>query len=335
LIDLDAGRSDGVIGRPAIRFHRVNPGQLEPITGPAGEGRIPGRAGFAYDGSMNSTTRHPVLIGCSGWSYPDWVGPLYPPGLHQDEFLEYYADRFPVVEVDSTFYRPPTRSMVRAWCDRTPESFRFALKVPRVISHEKQLKDCQGEVEGFLDSIDPLGEKLSCALLQLGYFNRSAFGTQAEFLDVLDPFLGRWPMDRVPLAVEVRNPRWVGPELASVLESHGAALTLTEQSWMPSPREVAERLDPVTGPLAFVRLLGDRQGIERITTSWDRIVVDRSAELAETAGVVRAMARRVPVVVFAANHYAGFSPETVRQLRRLLEIPDPLPPERPRRTLFD
>jgi uncharacterized protein YecE (DUF72 family) len=156
-----------------------------------------------------------------------------------------------------------------------------------------------------------------------------------EFLDVLDPFLGRWPTGRVPLAVEVRNARWVGPELASMLESHGVALTLTEQSWMPSPGEVAGRMDPVTGPLVFVRLLGDRQGIERITTTWDRIVVDRSAELAETAEVLRSMARRVPVHVFVANHYAGFSPETVRQLRRLLKIPDALPPDRPRKTLFD
>lgn len=284
---------------------------------------------------MNSTTEHPILIGCSGWSYPDWVGPFYPPGLHQGDFLEHYADHFPVVEVDSTFYRPPTRQMVRSWRDRTPEGFLFALKVPRVITHDKQLKGCQEEVDGFLTSIEPLGEKLGCALLQLGYFNRSAFGTLEEFLEVLDGFLGRWPTGRVPLAVEVRNPRWVGTELASVLTSHGAALTLTEQSWMPRPKAVAEQIDPVTGPLVFVRLLGDRQGIERITTTWDRIVVDRTEEMAETAGVLKSLARRVPVFVFANNHYAGYSPETARMLRTLLGIPEPIPPDRPRRTLFD
>ncbi|RUL89722.1 DUF72 domain-containing protein [Tautonia sociabilis] len=284
---------------------------------------------------MNSSIEHPLLIGCSGWSYPDWLGPFYPPGLHEGDFLEYYADRFPIVEVDSTFYRPPSARMVRSWRDRTPDQFTFALKVPRVITHEKLLKGCEEEVDGFVSSLEPLGEKLACALLQMGYFNRSAFGTRDEFLEVLDRFLSRWPMSRVPLAVEVRNAQWVGPELAGVLEAHGAALTLTEQAWMPSPREVADRIDPVTGPFAFVRLLGDRQGIERITTTWDRIVIDRSAELAETAGVIRQLVRRVPVFVFANNHYAGFSPETARQLRGLLGLPEPTPPDRPRRTLFD
>ena len=101
------------------------------------------------------------------------------------------------------------------------------------------------------------------------------------------------------------------------------------------PAEVAAKLDPVTGPFSFVRLIGDREAIEKITTTWDKIVVDRSTGLVETAGVIRDVARRVPVVVFANNHYAGYSPETVRQLRGLLKIPEPQPPERPRTTLFD
>ena len=176
---------------------------------------------------MNTDDGHPILIGCSGWSYPDWEGPFYPPGPDAGDYLEYYADRFPAVEVDSTFYRPPTARMVRSWRDRTPEGFRFALKVPRVITHEKMLKGCDEEVDGFLSSIEPLGPKLGCALLQMGYFNRSAFGTLEAFLDVLDAFLGRWPTRRVPLAVEVRNARWVGPELAAVLQEHDACLTLT------------------------------------------------------------------------------------------------------------
>lgn len=285
---------------------------------------------------MNTTTaNHPILIGCSGWSYPDWEGVFYPPGLQSSEALSFYADRFPIVEVDSTFYRPPTPGMVRSWAERTPREFRFALKVPRAITHDKLLKDCDEEVEGFVSSILGLGEKLSCALLQMGYFNRSAFGTQSDFLKVLDTFLARWPSGQIPLAVEVRNARWINTELASVLTSHGAALTLTEQSWMPTPRQVADQLDPLTGPFAFIRLLGDRQGIERVTTTWDRTVLDRSAELAETADVIQTLAQQAPVYVFANNHYAGHSPETVRQLRRFLALPDPSPPDRPRWTLFD
>ena len=280
-------------------------------------------------------TRHPILIGCSGWSYPDWNGPFYPDGTDPGDSLAYYADRFPVVEVDSSFYRPPTPSMVRAWFKRTPSGFKFALKVPQVITHQKQLQDCAEEVDGFVSSVEPLGEKLACALLQMGYFNKGAFGSLDAFLPVLDDFLAAWPYRKVPLAVEIRNPRWVVPEFADVLRRHNATLTLTDQKWMPTPAEVARKLDPVTGPLAFVRLIGDREAIEKVTTTWGKTVVDRSADLADAADLIGAMATRVPVFVFANNHYAGHSPETARQLRALLEIPDPVPPPRPRTTLFD
>lgn len=280
-------------------------------------------------------TANPIWIGCSGWSYPDWAGPFYPEGMAAGEYLEWYADRFPIVEVDSTFYRVPSKGMVQGWKDRTPDGFRFALKVPQAITHQKMLKGSEAEVDGFVASILPLGKKLTAALLQLGYFNRGAFGSLDEFLDVLDPFLARWPHDEVPLAVEVRNPRWVTPKLAEVLRDHGAALTLTEQTWMPRPSEVARLVDPVTGPLGFVRLLGDRESIEKVTTTWDKVVVDRSADLAENVEVIRSMADRVPVAVFLNNHYAGHSPATARDLRKLLGQPEPAPPQRPRTTLFD
>ena len=283
---------------------------------------------------MKSSTPR-ILVGCSGWSYPDWVGPFYPEGMEAGDFLEFYADRFPIVEVDSTFYRPPSARMVKGWRDRTPEDFRFALKVPKVITHEKALRDCREEVEGFVSSLSPLGDKLFCALLQLGYFNRGAFATEGAFLEVLDPFLEAWPHDEVPLAVETRNPRWVNEDLMAVLKTHNTAFTLTEQKWMPSPAEVFDRLDPVTGPIGFVRLLGDREAIEKITTTWNREVIDRSAEMDETAGILGKIALQVPVAVFVNNHYAGFSPATAGALRHRLGLPEPSPPERPRTTLFD
>ena len=281
------------------------------------------------------TPAKPVWIGCSGWSYPDWVGPFYPDGMAADEYLAWYAGRFPIVEVDSSFYRVPSAGMVRGWRDRTPDEFRFVLKVPQAITHQKQLRDCEADVATFVAAIKPLGGKLTAALLQLGYFNKGAFASLDAFLDVLDPFLSRWPIADVPLAVEVRNPRWVTPQLAEVLRDHGASFTLTDQTWMPPMAEVLDRIDPVTGPLGLVRLLGDREAMERITTKWDSVVLDRSADLDATAGIVASMAARVPVAVFANNHYAGHSPATARDLRARLHLPEPVPPPRVRTTLFD
>jgi uncharacterized protein YecE (DUF72 family) len=282
-----------------------------------------------------SHSKNPILIGCSGWSYADWEGPFYPEGMDSGEYLSWYADRFPIVEVDSTFYRVPTRRMVQGWRNHTPPGFRFALKVPQVITHKKQLDACEKDVEEFVAAIEPMGDKLSCALLQLGYFNREQFPSLEAFLEILDPFLASWPHDAVPLALETRNPRWVGPELAGVLRRHKTALTLTLQKWMPRPSDVMARLDAATGPMSYFRLVGNREAVEKLTTTFNRIVLDRSEELAECARSIEEMARRVPVIVFANNHYAGFAPETARDLHRRLGLPEIVPPPRARTTLFD
>ena len=80
-----------------------------------------------------------IRIGTCGWSYKDWVGHFYPQGLAPADYLRYYADRFPIVEVDSSFYRSPSKKMVQAWRDKTPDGFAFSLKVPQTITHEKVL----------------------------------------------------------------------------------------------------------------------------------------------------------------------------------------------------
>lgn len=277
----------------------------------------------------------PILIGCSGWSYPEWDDAFYPGGMDPSDYLGWYADRFPIVEVDSTFYRVPTRRIVHGWRNHTPAAFRFALKVPQAITHQKQLQGCEKDVAEFAAAVEPLGEKLSCALLQMGYFNREQFSSLEAFLEILDPFLADWPHAAVPLAIETRNPRWVVPELTEVLRRHNTSLTLTLQKWMPRPAEIIARLDPVTGPMCYFRLIGNRDAIEKLTPTFNKIVVDRSEELAECSATIEQMAGRVPVVVFTNNHYAGFAPETVRTLQRMLGIPELIPPARPRTTLFD
>ena len=126
----------------------------------------------------------------------------------------------------------------------------------------------------------------------------------------------------VAVAVEVRNRNWLGRDYLDCLRRHGAAAVLVVQSWMPSPAEVIERFDVVTGPFAYVRLLGDRQGIEAITTTWNKIVVDKSDELRRTAAAIQRVAQRVPVLAFVNNHYAGYAPETAEMLRQFLSAPE-------------
>jgi uncharacterized protein YecE (DUF72 family) len=265
---------------------------------------------------MASTT-HAIRIGTCGWSYKDWVGLFYPTGLSPADYLPYYAQRFSIVEVDSTFYRSPTKKMVQGWRDKTPNGFSFSLKVPQTITHEKVLVDCAGEVEEFVSAARLLGDKLLCCVLQFAFFNRAVLPSLDSFLQRLAAFLECWPKD-VQLAVEIRNKGWIGEEFASFLRQHRAVWVLSDQAWMPSPLALAENFDVATGPFAYIRLLGDRQLVDSRTKTLDHVVVDRSAEIASDAKAIRSLSVRVPVVTFVNNHFAGYAHDTIRDLQEAL-----------------
>jgi uncharacterized protein YecE (DUF72 family) len=228
------------------------------------------------------------------------------------------AQHYPVVEVDSTSYRAPSRKMVEGWRERTPPGFGFSLKVPQSITHEKMLLDCGQEVEAFLSAARLLGDRLLCCCLQFAYFNRGKFSSLNAFLDRLEPFLAAWPAD-VPFAVEVRNKNWMTPALADCLRRHNAVWVLPDQVWMPSPLSVVQRpdLDVVTASFAYLRLLGDREAVDALTMTLDHIVIHRGPEVEMGARAIQVLQQRVPVVAFVNNHYAGYAPETVRQLAAL------------------
>jgi uncharacterized protein YecE (DUF72 family) len=258
-----------------------------------------------------------IRIGTCGWSYKDWVGPFYPQGLNAADYLPFYSERLPIVEVDSSFYRSPTRKMVQGWRDKTPEGFAFSLKVPQTITHEKVLVDCAAEVDEFVSAVRLLGGKLLCCTLQFAFFNRAVLSSLARFLERLAVFLERWPAD-IQLAVEIRNKDWIGEEFAGFLRLRRVVWVLSDQAWMPSPLALAENFDVVTGPFAYIRLLGDRQLVDSRTRTLDHVVVDRSAEIASDAKAIRSLSVRVPVVTFVNNHFAGYAHDTIRDLQEAL-----------------
>src|SRR5689334_14212259 len=85
-----------------------------------------------------------VWIGTSGYSYPDWVGGFYPAGTRPGKMLAYYSRVFPLVELNFTFYRPPTADMLARLAAQTPAGFRFLVKIPRTLSHEQSPRDLPG-----------------------------------------------------------------------------------------------------------------------------------------------------------------------------------------------
>jgi uncharacterized protein YecE (DUF72 family) len=264
--------------------------------------------------------QHPVRVGTCGWSYADWCGVFYPNDLPPGEYLPYYAEHFQIVEVDSTFYRSPSPKMVAGWRQKTPEGFGFSLKVPQTITHEKVLLDCRKERDEFLAAARLLEDKLLCCVLQFAFFNKKAIPDLAAFLDRLDPFLAEWPTD-VPVAVEIRNKHWFEPEFTDCLRKHNAVWCLSDQAWMPSPLYVAQRMDPITGPFGYIRLLGDRAEVDRLTSTLDHTVIDRTDQIYADAQAIRRISERVPVYTFVNNHFAGYAHDTVQKLREALSQP--------------
>ena len=233
------------------------------------------------------------------------------------DFLSYYATRFDTVEVDSTFYRTPAISTVKGWYEKTPPGFLFAAKVPQIITHEKMLADCDEDFQLFLKAMDCLGEKLGPLLLQFGYFNRNVFAGVNDFLARLTPFLKKIP-NGYRFAVEIRNKHWLVPPFLDALRERNIALALIDQSWMPGPKQLFERLDPITADFAYVRWLGDRKAIEEKTKIWNRIILDRTSDLRDWAEVLKKVSeRKIQILAFANNHYAGFGPGTLEEFRRL------------------
>jgi uncharacterized protein YecE (DUF72 family) len=262
-----------------------------------------------------------ILLGTSAFTAAGWEGSFYPRGMQPRDFLSYYATQFPTVEVDSTFYRTPSVSTVTGWYEKAPPDFIFAAKVPQVITHEKVLVDCEAEFDEFIGRMDLLDDKLGPLLLQFPYFNKSAFKSVGEFLSRLRFFLKRaQPMFTCRFVVEIRNKHWLDARFADLLREYNVALALIDQDWMPSIHEVLEKIDPITTDFTYVRWLGDRKGIEELTTTWDKTIIDRTSELETWVEVFKKfVARNIKIFGYANNHYAGHAPETVRLFQKLWE----------------
>ena len=253
----------------------------------------------------------PLYLGTSSWSSEDWRGTIYPADAKSSDYLTHYAKRFSAVEIDMTFYRIPTPAMIHAWNQRTPDGFRFAAKIPQVITHEKVLRDCQHELQQFTEVMGLLGDKLGPLLFQFPYFSKRQFANAQAFLECLEPVLAQLP-DRFRFAVELRNRWWITGRLLDLLRAHGVALALTDHPWMPPIEELLRRHDVVTADFAYIRWLGDRQAMEATTQKWDHLVVDRTQDTKTWVTVVRQLlARDLTVYGFYNNHYAGHSPGSI------------------------
>src|ERR1700746_2173407 len=183
-----------------------------------------------------------IRLGTSSFTADGWNGAFYPKGMKSANYLRYYSTRFDTVEVDSTFYRCPTIEAVNNWALKTPAGFIFSLKVPRTITHEKVLVECDKEFEEFIGAAHVLGEKLGPIVFQFPFFNENVFDSPVKFLFRLKPFLkGLERLGKRKYVIEIRNKHWLKPRLLDLLREHNVALVLQDLSRMPGPAELFEK----------------------------------------------------------------------------------------------
>jgi len=131
-----------------------------------------------------------VFLGTSGWSYKEWEGVFYKKG--EKRKLRAYSQVFKTAEIDSTFYRNPSKGMVIGWLKYSPSDFLFSAKLPKLITHTKRLGlkgDFKADLDAFLELMRPLqlGGKLACLLIQLPPSYDYNLENLEAFFEVLDP----------------------------------------------------------------------------------------------------------------------------------------------------
>ncbi len=237
-----------------------------------------------------------VRIGCSGWMYDSWRGPVYPEREPKRRWLELYAERFDTVEVNSTFYRLARPSAVRAWVEQTPPGFLFAVKASRYLTHIRRLSDIDEGIRRFYEPLEPMIEaaRLGPVLWQLPEnFHRD------------DARLAAW-MEALPSGmhtIEFRHPSWFASEVLEALRAHGIALAIGDHPERPFQSQQA------TASWRFVRF---HHGARGRGGNYSR------GELQEWAKRIAAWRGRTDVYAYFNNDWNAFAPANARDLRARL-----------------
>jgi uncharacterized protein YecE (DUF72 family) len=169
------------------------------------------------------------LLGTSGWSYKEWIGPFYDKA---SKMFSHYSRFFRTAEINSTFYQYPSRATIYGLLKTAPQDFIFSAKLPQLITHEKRL-DLGQKVENhllrFLELLNPLktSGKLGCMLIQLP----PSFDYQRGYIP-LQAFLEVLP-DEYEFAAEFRNPSWMREETWKLLRKHNVAYCIVDEPLLP------------------------------------------------------------------------------------------------------
>jgi uncharacterized protein YecE (DUF72 family) len=237
-----------------------------------------------------------VFLGTSGWSYTEWEGPFYEKS--EKRKLRAYSRVFRTVEIDSTFYRVPSKGTVMGWLRYSPSDFVFTAKLPKTITHDGMLglkRDVAVALDGFLEVMRhlQLGGKLGCLLIQLPPKYDFNLENLEEFFKLLDPVFR--------YAVEFRHLSWMKNETWNLLRKYDVAYTVVDEPLLPPEVHL-------TTDFAYFRWHGKGQNpwfdyrySKEELESWVPKVQDATGHVKKVYG-------------YFNNHFHGYAPENCLQL---------------------
>jgi uncharacterized protein YecE (DUF72 family) len=252
------------------------------------------------------------IVGTSGYSFKDWVGPFYPPGTRGPEMLTEYVKHFETVELNFTYYRMPTMRTLSAIADRTPPEFTFWVKANQETTH----KHNRSVADPFIDSLAPLGDagKLSGVLLQFPQSFHRTEDNRRYLAAALDDFAS------LPLAVEFRHRSWATAETNAGLRDRGAALVIPDAPDIPA---LYHHDAAATSSIGYLRLHSRNAdkwyagGEERYDYGYDG---DELEDLLRKWQPIAELTEKV--FVYFNNCHASQAAENAESFRRLLgQIP--------------
>ncbi len=191
-----------------------------------------------------------LLVGTSGYSHAEWKGSFYPEKISQKKMLEYYAQRFPTVEVNYTFRNLPTQKVVENWAQQVPDTFRFALKGSQSITHYKRLQNAEQDTDNFLNAAAFLKGRQGPVLFQMP----PSFKKDVPRLDTFLKHIA----GRAKTALEFRNATWFDNETFDCLRAHSAVLCVADGDDLPQTDLIR------TANWGYVRLRDDNYTDERL-----------------------------------------------------------------------
>ncbi len=247
-------------------------------------------------------TNAQILLGTSGWSYKEWEGNFYNKG--EKTKLRAYAAIFKTAEIDSTFYRNPSKGTVMGWIRYSPSDFVFTAKLPKKITHDKKLGlkgNVKPDLDEFLSVMEPLqlSGKLACLLIQLP--PKYDFNPQnlKSFFDMLDL--------RFRYAVEFRNTTWIRDETWELLKEHNVAYTNVDEPLLPSDLHL-------TSDLAYFRWHGRGEEI------WFDYLYNKDEIGTWIPKIEEAKTKTKRILGYFNNHYHGYAPENCLYLLEKLGL---------------